>query len=159
MMRAYVGLGANLGQPARQLRSALEALAAVGSVIAVSPLYRSLPLGPGKQPDYCNAVCALDTMLTPEPLMQALLAIERAAGRVRDGRKWQPRPLDLDLLHIPGVAMNTTLLQLPHPGIAARNFVLLPLADIAPELEIPGVGRVAAAAAIIGVAGLRAWKD
>ncbi len=158
-MRAYVGLGANLGQPARQVQAALEALRGIGSVVAVSPFYCSQPIGPGEQPDYCNAVCVLDTELPPEPLMQALLAIERTAGRVRDGLKWQARPLDLDLLHIPGVNLQTPLLQLPHPGIAARNFVLVPLADIAPDLEIPGIGCVAAAAAILGHRGLRAWRD
>ncbi len=159
VIRAYVGLGANLDRPALQLKRALEHLQQLGSVVAVSQFYRSLPLGPGLQPDYCNAACALDVELGPEALLQALLGIERAAGRVRDGRKWQPRPLDLDLLHVPGVEMQTEHLRLPHPGIALRSFVLIPLDEIAPGLEVPGIGSISQAAAAIDRSGLRPWGD
>ncbi len=158
-IRAYVGLGANLDRPAWQLERALEHLQRLGNVAAVSRFYRSAPLGPGVQPDYCNAACALDVALEPEALLQVLLRIERAAGRVRDGRKWQPRPLDLDLLHVPGVEMQTAHLQLPHPGIASRSFVLVPLDEVAPGLEVPGVGSIAQAAAAIDRCGLRPWAD
>ncbi|HEY0973977.1 MAG TPA: 2-amino-4-hydroxy-6-hydroxymethyldihydropteridine diphosphokinase [Solimonas sp.] len=159
MIRAYIGLGANLGEPAAQLRQALGRLEALGRLIAVSPFYRSAAMGPGPQPDYCNAVCMLETGLSPDALMQSLLDIERAAGRTRDGRKWLARPLDLDLLHVPGVQNHTEALQLPHPGIAVRNFVLVPWADIDPQLELPGIGRIAEAAAAIGRADLRRWDD
>jgi len=159
MIRAYIGLGANLGRPAQQLERALERLQQLGRMVAVSQFYRSLPLGPGEQPDYCNAACALDVALKPEELMQALLMIEREAGRIRDGSKWRPRPLDLDLLHVPGVEMQTELLRLPHPGIAQRSFVLVPLNEIAPEMHVPGIGLVAQAAAAINRVGLRPWVD
>lgn len=157
MPRAYIGFGANLGQPAEQVTQAIDGLAGYGRVLARSPLYRTAPLGEPGQPDYCNAACMLDTGLSPQQLMQGLLELERAAGRVRDGRRWAARRLDLDLLHYEGVTLDTPELQLPHPQIGRRNFVLMPLADVAPDLVIPGVGRVADAAEAIGRDGLQAW--
>lgn len=157
MPHAYIGLGANLGEPERQVREALVALQRCGALLAVSPLYRSVPLGEPGQPDYCNAACVLDTALAPTALMQELLAIERAAGRIRDGRRWTARRLDLDLLHYEGVILDTPELCLPHPEIGRRNFVLVPLADVAPALEIPGLGRVDVAARALGHAGLQRW--
>lgn len=156
MSRAYIGLGANLGDPPAQIRAALDHLAELGALQAISPFYRSAPMGPSDQPDYCNAVCCLDSALDPEALMAQLLAIERLMGRIRTV-KWGPRTIDLDLLHVEGECRNTASLQLPHPGIGARNFVLVPLADIASDLVIPGIGRVDAAAARIGRAGLAPW--
>lgn len=158
MARAYIGLGANLGAPAVQVCAAVAALAGCGEVVARSPLYRSVPMGP-PQPDYCNAVCILDTELPPQELMLSLLAIERAAGRVRDGSRWGARQLDLDLLHVEGVALNSEALRLPHPGIAQRNFVLVPLADVAPQLEVPGLGRIQTLALQLGREGLQPWQD
>lgn len=157
MPRAYIGLGANLGDPAGQVCRAIVGLSALGRLLAQSPLYRTAPLGEPGQPDYCNAACVIDTDLSPDALMQGLLDLERAAGRVRDGRRWAARELDLDLLHYEGVALDTPRLHLPHPQIGQRNFVLAPLADVAPELVIPGVGRVADAARAIGRDGLQAW--
>ncbi|PPE72635.1 2-amino-4-hydroxy-6-hydroxymethyldihydropteridine diphosphokinase [Solimonas fluminis] len=154
---AYIGLGANLGQPAEQVLQALAGLSGCGRVLAQSPLYRTAPLGEPGQPDYCNAACAIDTLLTPQQLMSRLLELERAAGRVRDGRRWAARRLDLDLLHYEGITLDSPELRLPHPQIGLRNFVLVPLADVAPDLEIPGVGRVADAARAIGRAGLQPW--
>jgi 2-amino-4-hydroxy-6-hydroxymethyldihydropteridine diphosphokinase len=156
-VRAHIGLGANLGDPSARLRWALEQLRALGTLEARSALYRSVPMGPTDQPEYCNAVAIVDTTLTPAALMEALLAIERATGRVR-GVKWGPRTLDLDLLHIDGVTLATPSLRLPHPGIAQRNFVLVPWAEIAPDLVVPGIGRLADAAAAIGAAGLTRWE-
>jgi 2-amino-4-hydroxy-6-hydroxymethyldihydropteridine diphosphokinase len=153
---AYIGLGANLGDPAARLAWAFAQLAALGSVEARSSLYRSAPMGPSDQPDFCNAVAALRTDLAPQALMDGLLAIERAAGRVRD-IKWGPRTLDLDLLHIAGTELDTPSLRLPHPGIAARNFVLVPWAEIAPDAVVPGIGRIADAASAAGQAGLAPW--
>ncbi|NKF23283.1 2-amino-4-hydroxy-6-hydroxymethyldihydropteridine diphosphokinase [Solimonas marina] len=155
--RAYIGLGGNLEDPAARLRWALERLAGLGRIVMVSPFYRSVPMGPGDQPDFCNAVCCLDTELAPAELMPALLGIERDAGRVRD-RKWGPRTLDLDLLHVEGERSDDERLRLPHPGIAERNFVLVPLADIAPDLVVPGIGAVAERARAIGRDGLWAWS-
>lgn len=154
---AYIGLGANLGDPPAQLREALQRLAALGQLRAVSRFYRSTAVGPGPQPDYCNAACRLDSSLAPSALMRELLAIEQAMGRVR-GEKWGPRLIDLDLLHVAGEQCASAELELPHPGIARRNFVLRPLADIAPELSLPGIGRVVVAARTIGSAGLAVWQ-
>lgn len=156
--RAHIGLGANLGDPAAQLRWALARLAQLGQLLAQSSLYRSAPMGPADQPDYCNAVCILQVQLEPAALMRALLDVERETGRVRD-RKWGPRTLDLDLLHVEGLRLDSETLTLPHPGIAQRNFVLRPWAQIAPDLELPGLGRLGDAAARIGSEGLSLWPD
>jgi len=154
--RAHIGLGANLGDPAARLRWAFDELATLGQIEARSRLYRSPPMGPADQPEYCNAVAILRTDLSPQSLMDALLAIERKTGRIR-GVKWGPRTLDLDLLHVEGVALDTPGLRLPHPGIAQRSFVLWPWAEIAPDLVVPGVGRIADAAAALGAQGAMPW--
>jgi 2-amino-4-hydroxy-6-hydroxymethyldihydropteridine diphosphokinase len=141
--RAYVGLGSNLDDPPQQLRRALDALAALPdtSLSGASRFYRSPPWGPIDQPDYVNAVAALDTELAPLALMEALLMIERAAGRSRRER-WGPRVLDLDLLLYDRLQYSSDALQLPHPRMHERPFVLLPLAELAPELELPGRGSL-----------------
>ena len=161
MPTAYIALGANLGQPAQQLSEALRQLAQVPGIQLdqCSPFYRTAPLGPAGQPDYCNAVCAVDATLPPETLLQQLLKLELCAGRSRNGERWGPRLLDLDLLHVEGASRCSATLTLPHPEIAHRNFVLVPWADIAPELEIPGVGRVGLLARRIGRNGLAPWHD
>jgi 2-amino-4-hydroxy-6-hydroxymethyldihydropteridine diphosphokinase len=130
-VRCHVGLGANIGNPQQQLENAVAALAALDDcrLVAVSPLYRSAPLGPRDQPDFLNAVAALDTALPAAALLDALLAIENAAGRVR-GRRWGPRVLDLDLLLYGDACFHEPRLTVPHPGIAGRTFVLLPLVDL-----------------------------
>lgn len=153
---AYIGLGANLGDPPAQLSQALRRIRALGVLRAVSRFYRSVAVGPGPQPDYCNAACRLDTALAPDVLMRELLAIEQAMGRVR-GEKWGARLIDLDLLHVDGEQCASADLQLPHPGIAQRNFVLQPLTEIAPGLSLPAIGSVAEAARTLGVMGLRPW--
>lgn len=159
MARAWLGLGANLGEPAAQLALALQRIAALPKtrLVARSSLYRSDPVGPAGQPDYCNAVAEIDTALPPAELLEALLAIERDAGRTRDGIRWAARLLDLDVLHVDGVVLDTPTLRLPHPRLHERNWVLVPLAEIAPTLVIPGLGEVAALAAAIGARGLRKW--
>lgn len=110
---------------------------------ASSSLYRSAPMGPRDQPDFVNAVAAVLTQLTPEDLLQHLVRIENEHGRRREGEKWGPRTLDLDLLVYGGQQAETASLTLPHPGIAERNFVLLPLSEVAPFLQVPGMGNVA----------------
>jgi 2-amino-4-hydroxy-6-hydroxymethyldihydropteridine diphosphokinase len=144
-MRAYVALGSNLGDSRQHLLDAIEALAALPhtEVAARSRIYRTPPWGVTDQPDFLNAVAVLDTTLEPHDLLDALLAIERAAGRQRNGERWGPRTLDLDLLHVTDRAVNDERLTLPHPHIADRAFVLLPLHDVAPDLAIPGRGSVA----------------
>lgn len=143
-MRAYVALGSNLGDSRQQLLDAIEALAGLPrtKVIARSKIYRTPPWGMVDQPDFLNAVVALETALEPHELLDALLQIERAAGRQRNGERWGPRTLDLDLLHVVGRTINDERLTLPHPHIADRAFVLLPLRDVASDLEIPGQGKV-----------------
>lgn len=159
MYFAFVGLGANLGDPAAQLRAALQAIAALPGtqLLAVSRFYRSAPMGPSGQPDYCNAVCRIQTALAPRELLDALIGIERDAGRIRGGERWGARQLDLDILHVEGVALDEPGLHLPHPGIARRNFVLAPLAEIAPALELPGLGRMDECARAYGTEGLALW--
>ena len=143
---AYVGLGSNLEQPAAQIARALAELAGLPDtrLSARSPLYRSPPMGPQDQPDFINAVAAVETRLTPQALLQALLAIEAQHGRRRDGARWGPRSLDLDLLLYGDTLLDTPGLVLPHPGMHERAFVLYPLADIAPGLSVPGHGNVQA---------------
>ena len=161
MPRTYIGLGANLGHPPGQLNAALTHIAARPRVrlVAQSSFYRSAPLGPAGQPDYCNAACSVDTDLTPDDLLTALHAIERDMGRQRPPVRWAPRLIDLDLLHVEGVSLRTARLTLPHPELARRNFVLVPLAEIAPTLVLPGLGKVKDLARDIGSAGLQRWTD
>ena len=142
---AYVGLGSNLQMPARQVDEAFDLLAEIPGtrVILRSSPYRSAAFGGIEQPDFINAVAALLTTLTPADFLAALHAIEKRQGRVRDGARWGPRVLDLDLLVYAGEVIDQPGLTVPHPGIMERNFVLLPLGEIAPDLVIPGLGRVA----------------
>ena len=155
--RAYIALGANLGDPPAQLQAALRSLRSAPAldVVAVSPFYRTPPLGPPGQPDYCNAVCVIDTVLEPEALLDLLQGIENAAGRKRDGERWGPRLLDLDLLHMEGRVSQTPRLTLPHPELQRRAFVLVPLAEIAPDLLIPGLGKVRDLVAAVDRSGVK----
>jgi len=140
--RAYVGLGANLGDALAALRAAVRALGELPMTrrVAVSSLYRSAPID-SSGPDYLNAVVALDTELSPHDLLAALQAIELDHGRERPYRN-APRTLDLDLLLHGDAAVDTPTLTLPHPRLHQRAFVLAPLAEIAPALVLPGVGAV-----------------
>jgi len=159
VLQAWLGLGANLGDPVAQLERASAQIAALPEtrLVARSALYRSDPVGPAGQPDYCNAVCEIETALTPEALLDAVLAIEVDNGRVRDGIRWAARLLDIDLLHIAGISRDTPRLSLPHPHLHERNWVAVPLAEIAPALAIPGIGAISALAERLGRAGLRRW--
>ena len=141
---ALVGLGSNLDGPTRQIEAALGMLEAIDQtcVVAASSLYRSAPLGGVEQPDFVNAAALLRTGLEARELLEQLLAIEHARGRERGEIHWGPRVLDLDLLAYDGISIDEPGLTVPHPGIASRNFVLLPLREIAPDFEIPGLGRV-----------------
>lgn len=141
---AFVALGANIGEPEAQLREALALLDAApfGRVEAVSPLYRSAPVGLLEQPDFVNAVAALRTSLAPLELMRALLELETRLGRVRAERNG-PRRIDLDLVAYDGRRIELPELQLPHPRLAGRAFVLLPWRDIAPDFHVPGLATVA----------------
>ncbi len=142
--RAYVGLGANLDDPLAHLRRALGDLDRPPAVRLrrASRPFRSPPLGGGDQPDYCNAVAELETVLDPERLLSWLHAIEHRHGRRRGAEHWAPRPLDLDLLVYGTVVRPAPDPVLPHPGLATRPFVLYPLREIAPGLDVPGLGPV-----------------
>jgi 2-amino-4-hydroxy-6-hydroxymethyldihydropteridine diphosphokinase len=140
---AYVALGSNGGDPQQQILGAMSALASLpGTRLRQrSSLYRTPPWGVIEQPPFVNAAVQLDTDLSPHELLDALLAIEVSAGRVRSQRNG-PRTLDLDLLHVDGVWLDDPRLTLPHPRMAERAFVLLPLNDIAPTLSLPGHATV-----------------
>ena len=140
-VRAYVALGANIGAPVQHLRAAVVDLAALPGtrVVARSSLYRSAPVGLVDQPDFINAVVAVDTGLEALPLLHALLAIEARHGRVRSVPN-APRTLDLDLLMHGDAIVASAELTLPHPRMHERAFVLLPLLEIAPEVLLPGLG-------------------
>jgi len=145
MNLAYVALGANLGDPVSTVRAAFGALANLpeSRVVHTSSLYRTAPVGLADQPDFINAVAALETTLAPESLLDALLDLENRFGRLR-AEKNGPRTLDLDLLLYNDQFLNLPRLQLPHPRLHLRAFVLQPLAEIAPDLAIPGRGSIAA---------------
>ena len=142
MTLAYVGLGANIGEPRRQLQTALEELNALPQtrMTANSGLYRSAPMGHVEQPEFLNAVAQLDTDLAAEALLQGLQEIERRHGRERPFAG-APRTLDLDLLLYGNARISTPRLTVPHPRMHERAFVLQPLAEIAPDALIPDRGR------------------
>jgi 2-amino-4-hydroxy-6-hydroxymethyldihydropteridine diphosphokinase len=142
--RVFVGLGSNLDEPVKQIEAALHMLSEVPGtrVAARSSFYRSAPLGPVPQPDFVNAVAMLRTRRLPRELLEQMQAIERELGR-QPGAHWGPRRIDLDLLIFGDETIDEDGLKVPHPGIAERNFVLLPLGEIAPDLFIPGIGQLA----------------
>jgi 2-amino-4-hydroxy-6-hydroxymethyldihydropteridine diphosphokinase len=144
MTVAYVGLGSNLAEPRKQIETALRTLARLPhtALIAQSRLYATEPWGHRDQPPFVNAVAKLDTQLSARDLLDGLLAIERRAGRERNGDRWGPRILDLDILLYGDARIDEPALHIPHPRLHERAFALVPLAEIAPALVVPGVGRV-----------------
>jgi 2-amino-4-hydroxy-6-hydroxymethyldihydropteridine diphosphokinase len=138
LTRAYVGVGANLGDRERTIRAAIAALPGVA---AVSSLRETEPVGVADQPRFLNGAVALDTAMTARELLDCLLAIERALGRERRER-WGPRTIDLDLLLYGEEALDEPGLTVPHPRLHERRFALAPLAELDPELVIPGRGPV-----------------
>jgi len=149
-------LGSNLADPRAQVLTACARLAQLPRtrVVLSSRLYRSHPLGPIAQPDFVNAVVGVLTQLESPALLAALRALEAALGRPAQRERWGPRIIDLDLLSYARELRSDAALTLPHPGIVERNFVLYPLADIAPDLDLPGLGRVAELAGRVTSAGL-----
>jgi 2-amino-4-hydroxy-6-hydroxymethyldihydropteridine diphosphokinase len=133
---AYIGIGSNLDDPVSQVKEAIEELESIPDsvVAACSSLYSSKPMGAANQPDYVNAVVAMDTLLSAE------VKIEDRQGRDRSGDKWGPRVIDLDLLLYGKKKINTDKLTVPHPGMHERDFVIVPLAEIAGNLNVPGHG-------------------
>lgn len=152
--RVFVGLGSNLEQPSVQIAQAAEALRkiAIGGSFQLSSLHSSRAVGP-PQPDYVNAVARFETNLAPLDLLDALQAIEQQQGRVRSIH-WGPRTLDLDILLIDDLQLQHPRLQVPHPFLSQRNFVLVPLQELAPDLLLPNGDKVADLVKRVGHAGL-----
>ncbi len=145
MSQAFIALGANLGDPAATIRAAFEALDSLpeSRLLASSALYRTAPVGITEQPEFVNAAARIETGLAPEALLDALLDIEHRFGRIRAERNG-PRTLDLDVLLYDDLVLDSPRLTLPHPRLHLRAFVLYPLADLAPDLALPGRGSLAA---------------
>jgi len=145
MHLAYVALGANLADPVEQVRAAIVALTGLpeSRLLLTSSLYRTTPVGVHGQPDFINAVAALETTLSPHALLTALFVIEAQFGRRRDYFR-APRTLDLDLLLFDDQVIDTPQLQLPHPRMHLRAFVITPLVEVAPDCRIPGRGHASA---------------
>jgi 2-amino-4-hydroxy-6-hydroxymethyldihydropteridine diphosphokinase len=140
-MKVLIGLGANLGDPPRALRQAVEALADSHEVIAVSSLYGTRAVGP-PQPDYVNGAALLETGADPLALLEECRSIEKAVGRRREAeQRWGPRVLDLDLLMVEGVVRRGPRLELPHPRFHQRAFALVPAAELVPSWTHPLLGR------------------
>jgi 2-amino-4-hydroxy-6-hydroxymethyldihydropteridine diphosphokinase len=144
-MRAFIGLGSNLGDRAEHLRMAIRALATTTGidVIQVSSLYETEPVGGPPQEDFLNAVVEINTLLGHRALFDACMTIEHALGRDRvDGERWGPREIDLDLLAMGDLMVSDPDLEIPHPRLAERAFVLVPWSEIAPYITVPGLGKV-----------------
>ena len=152
---AYVAIGSNLNTPAERVREAFARLIALPEVSSLqqSRLYLSAPMGPQDQPPYVNAAAGFVTRLSARALLEQLLGIEQAMGRDRKLR-WGPRIIDLDLLWMVDAVVDEPGLTVPHPGVSMRNFVLYPLIDIAPALNIPGLGPVQALLRGVGSHGI-----
>lgn len=160
-VHACIGLGANLGRPVESLRRAAEALAGLRDtrLLALSRFYRTPAWGRLDQPDFVNAAALLETRLEPQALLDALLLIEREAGRERgEGSRWGPRVLDLDLLLYGGRIIELPRLRVPHPHLHERAFALVPLAEIAAAEPFPGHGCVGDALRRIQVQGVQALE-
>lgn len=138
MEGVFIGLGSNLAEPQKQLRSALAAMDEIpkSRLMRYSSFYSSAPIGPGEQPDYVNAVAELETELAPTELLERLQSIEATHGRERSAH-WGARTLDLDILLFGAMQIDEMCLQVPHPRMTERNFVLLPLAELEPRLQLP----------------------
>lgn len=153
MNTCYIGLGSNLENPLGQVQQAADAIKALGSIRAQSSWYQSKAIGPGKQPDYINGVICLETGLTAPQLLLSLQAIENRHGRKRTVR-WGARTLDLDILLFNDEIISSEHLTIPHPHMLERNFVMVPLQEIAPELRLPNQQTVTAIIATLSQQGL-----
>jgi|TARA_B110000438_G_scaffold164197_1_gene157117 2-amino-4-hydroxy-6-hydroxymethyldihydropteridine diphosphokinase len=140
----YIGLGSNLDDPLKQINLAIENIKKIPNsfYISSSKLYDSSPLGPSDQPNFINAVVAIVTQFEPHNLLNELQKIEHKQKRIRNELKWGPRTIDLDLLCMGQAVIQDDVLTLPHPEIQKRNFVLLPLIDISPDIMIPGLSNI-----------------
>ncbi|EAS43376.1 2-amino-4-hydroxy-6-hydroxymethyldihydropteridine diphosphokinase [Photobacterium profundum] len=160
MIRSYIAIGSNLGDPISQAMSAIKALKQIPAitVVAESSLYSSTPMGPQNQPDYINAVVAIDTTLTPLELLNATQAIELEHGRVRKDERWGPRTLDLDIILYGDLEHHCERLTVPHYGMKVREFVLYPLAEIIPDLILPDSTALSQLLTQVDRNGLAIWQ-
>ncbi|MEZ8094990.1 2-amino-4-hydroxy-6-hydroxymethyldihydropteridine diphosphokinase [Photobacterium swingsii] len=161
MIRAYIAIGSNLSEPVAQAKSAIEILKQQPDiqVVATSSLYSSTPMGPQNQPDYINAVVAVDTTLSPLALLDRTQAIELEHGRVRKEERWGPRTLDLDIILYGDLIHHCERLTVPHYGMKVREFVLYPLAEIAPDLVLPDRTVLQTLLSDVDRNGLAIWAD
>jgi 2-amino-4-hydroxy-6-hydroxymethyldihydropteridine diphosphokinase len=145
-VRAYVGLGSNLGDREATIRAAVQLLdeADAIDVVRVSTLRETDPWGPVEQPSFLNGVVAIETALGPRELLDVLLDVEQHLGRVREEERWGPRTIDLDLLLFGELVVDEPGLEVPHPHLHERRFALEPLAELAPGALVPGRGTVSA---------------
>ena len=155
-MPAYIAVGSNLEQPEWQVKQAFVQLSQVPNTVAhiYSSLWRSAPMGPVEQPSYINAVVGLLTQLSAEQLLQEMQGIERRMGKQVSPLRWGPRVIDLDLLLYGDQRSDSELMQLPHPGLLVRNFVMQPLAEIAPSLQLPNKVTALVCAQQLGMDGM-----
>ncbi|HHC6648985.1 TPA: 2-amino-4-hydroxy-6-hydroxymethyldihydropteridine diphosphokinase [Vibrio parahaemolyticus] len=161
MITAYIAVGSNLADPVSQAQQAIEALKTLSNseFVQASSLYSSTPMGPQNQPDYINAVVAIKTNLTPLELLDCTQAIEQEQGRVRKDERWGPRTLDLDIVLYGNEVINSERLIVPHYGMREREFVLYPLAEIAPSLQLPDGTEVSELLEQVDKNGLRIWQS
>lgn len=156
MSTVFIALGANIGNREANLRRALRAMTRMAKVQAVSSLYKSEPEGGADQPVYYNAVCRIETGLEPLSLLRFLNGLEHEIGRRPSAGRGKPRPIDLDILLFDDRVVETDDLTIPHPRLAERSFVVQPLAEIAPDVEVPSTGGTAGVlASKVGEAGLK----
>jgi len=157
--RVYLAIGSNLASPLEQVNAALAALAELpeSQLVAVSDFYRTPPLGPQDQPDYLNAAVALETTLAPEALLDHTQRIELQQGRERKAHRWGPRTLDLDIMLFGEMQIDTPRLTVPHYDMKNRAFMLLPLAQIAPDLRFPDGDKLSDLLANLDPSGISRW--
>ncbi|MBL7635034.1 2-amino-4-hydroxy-6-hydroxymethyldihydropteridine diphosphokinase [Atlantibacter hermannii] len=159
MTRVYLAIGSNLASPLEQVNAALAALADIpeSQLVAVSDFYRTPPLGPQDQPDYLNAAVALETTLAPEALLDHTQRIELQQGRERKAHRWGPRTLDLDIMLFGEQHIHTPRLTVPHYDMKNRAFMLLPLAQIAPDLRFPDGDKLSELLGKLDHSGISRW--
>lgn len=161
MITVYIAIGSNLADPVAQAKRAIEALKQLpkSRFLCASQLYSSTPMGPQNQPDYINAVAVIETELTPLQLLDCTQAIELDQGRVRKEERWGPRTLDLDILLYGDEVIDSERLTIPHYGMKEREFVLYPLAEIAPNLTLPDGTELSQLLTIVDKNGLGIWHS
>lgn len=161
MTRCFIAIGSNLADPVVQAKAAINALKSLpnSELIAQSSLYSSQPMGPSDQPDYINAVVEIRTELTPIELLNCTQAIELEQGRVRKEERWGPRTLDLDIILFGNEVLDTERLTIPHYGMKQREFVLYPLLEIAPNLQLPDGTKLEDLISQVVRNGLTVWSE